>query len=96
MESNREAHQAKMKAQLDEWTAKIDVLKAKLAKAEASAKIELNHSMDELHKLHEAGQKQLDKALAASADAWAETKKGLDEGWSKVSGAVETLWKKVS
>ena len=70
METNREAHQAKMKAQLDEWSAKLDVLKAKAAKAEADAKIELYKAMDEMHELQASAKQHLDQLASASADRW--------------------------
>ncbi len=96
METTREAHQARMKAHLDEWTARLDVLEAKVAQADAGAKIELHKAADELRKLHASGKKQLGQLVSASADAWMEAKRGLDDGWTKVSSAAEAIWKKVS
>ena len=94
--TTRDAYQAKMKAQLDEWSAKLDVLKAKLAGADAGARLDLHHASDELHKLHDAGKVQLAKLAATSADAWKDARTGLEEGWTKVSDAAAVLWKKVS
>jgi flagellar hook-length control protein FliK len=94
--TTRDAYQAKMKAQLDEWSAKLDVLKAKLAGADANARLDLHHAADELHKLHDAGKQQLAKLSATSAEAWKDAKSGLEEGWTKVSDAASVLWKKVS
>jgi flagellar hook-basal body complex protein FliE len=95
METNREAHQAKMKAQLDEWSAKLDVLKAKAAKAEAGAKIELHKAMDEMNALQASAKQHLDQLASASADGWKDVKSGVEEAWTKFGAAVEATWKKV-
>jgi hypothetical protein len=94
--TTRDAYQAKIKAQLDEWSAKLDVLGAKLAGADASARLDLHHASDELHRLRDAGKLQLDKLMATSADAWKDARSGLEDGWTKVSDAASVLWKKVS
>lgn len=94
--SLREAHQAKMKAQLDEWSAKLDLLRAKAAEAEAGAKIELHKAMDEMLKLQESAKQHLDRLASASADSWTDVKSSVEDVWTKVSAAVEATWKKVS
>jgi hypothetical protein len=94
--TTRDAYQAKIKAQLDEWSAKLDVLKARLAGAEASTRLDLHHASDELHRLHDAGKQQLAALAATSADAWQGARTGLEQGWNKVSDAASVLWKKVS
>jgi len=94
--TTRDAYQAKIKAQLDEWSAKLDVLKARLAGAEASSRLDLHHAADELHRLHDAGKRQLATLAATSADAWKDAKAGVEDGWNKVSDAASVLWKKVS
>ena len=95
METNRDVHQAKLKAQLDEWGARLDGLKAKAAKAEAGAKNQLHQAADELGKLQESAKKQLAELSAASGQTWMSVKTGVDEAWAKVTSAVEATWKKV-
>ena len=95
METNREAHQAKMKAQLDEWSAKLDVLKAKAAKAELDAKIELYKAMDEMHELQASAKQHPDQLASASADRWKDVKSGVEEAWTKFGATVEATWKRI-
>jgi hypothetical protein len=94
--TTREAYQSKMKAQLDEWSAKLAVLKARLAGAEAQKRLDLHHVADELHRLHDAGRQQLATLATTSAEAWKDARGGLQDSWLKVSDAATVLWKKVS
>jgi hypothetical protein len=94
--TTRDAYQSKMKAQLEEWSAKLDVLKARLAGAEAQSRLDLHHVADELYRLHDAGKQQLATLAATSAEAWKDARGGLEDGWTKVSDAATQLWKKVS
>jgi chromosome segregation ATPase len=90
----RDSYQRKLEAQLKEWAATIDLLKAKADKAEAEAKIEYHEELDELRlkwaaaqqslrELKAAGDKAWDEVEASLRKAWAELKKGLDSAASK-------------
>jgi hypothetical protein len=92
MQKSRELHQARMKAQLDEWMAKVDLLKAKVALAAVGAKMEIHRGVIELRKLHQAGSEQLQELVSASAGAWKDVKVGVDEAWTEVESAVEATW----
>ena len=60
----------KFKAQLDEWKADLDKLKARAKGASADARIEMQKRIDALDaRVAEAGTK-LDELSAAGADAW--------------------------
>ena len=95
METEREAQQSKMKAQLDVWSAQLDLLKARAAKAEAGAKVELHKAAGELQKLQESAKKQLGQLTAASAEGWKDVKTSLGDAWTKLSVAVEETLKKI-
>ena len=56
---NREAYREKLEAQMREWSAKIDLLKAKADQAEAEAKIEYSKRIEDLRQRKEALQTQL-------------------------------------
>ena len=96
METTKELYQQKVDAQINEWGARVDVLKAKAEKATVEAKIEIHKQAEELTRLQETARKQYDELKAASADKWEAAKHGVEEQWQQLSGAVETLWKKIS
>ena len=81
-----------MKAQLDEWSAKVDLLKAKVALAEVGAKMEIHRGVIELRKLHQVGSEHLQELVSASPGAWKDVKSGIDEAWTEVETAVEETW----
>lgn len=71
----------KFKAQLDEWKADIDKLKAKAKGASADAQIEMQKGIDALDaRMTEAGTK-LDELSAAGADAWEGLKTNVEHTW---------------
>lgn len=92
METTRQAHQDKMKAQLDDWRARIDTLKANAAKAEIGAKVELDRVVGELHELEASAKRHFDQLAAASVENWNEVKTSLDDIWAKVATAVDATW----
>ena len=46
--SEKEAYETKLQAQLDEWQADVDKLRARLKNAEADAKLEIKQQMNDL------------------------------------------------
>lgn len=71
----------KFKAQLDEWKADIDKLKAKAKGASADVQIDMQKRIDALDaRMTEAGTK-LDELSAAGADAWDGLKKSVEHTW---------------
>jgi|SRR6478609_5093303 len=96
METTKEDYQRKMEAQLKEWSARVDVLKAKADKATANAKIELQEQTEKLKALEVSAREHLVKIEEATATAWNEVKADLTDKWNQVSGAVEALWSRVA
>lgn len=90
----KETYQAKMEAQLKEWQAKIDVLKAKAEKAEADAKIRYNEEIESLQaKQHHMAQK-LDELRSSSESAWEDVKAGVEMAWKDLKHGVEHAMEK--
>jgi DNA uptake protein ComE-like DNA-binding protein len=96
METTKEDYQKKMEAQLKEWSARVDVLKAKAEKASATAKIELQEQIEKLKALEVSAREHLAKLQGATATAWNEVRADVTDKWNQVSGAVEALWARVS
>ena len=87
--SKKEAYRKKLEAQLDEWNAKIEVLKAKANKAEASAKVEYHETIEDLQKKRSNAKDKLQELRNAGEDAWEDLKGGLEQSWSDLEAAVK-------
>lgn len=88
--SKKQAYEEKLKAQLDEWNAKIDVLKAKAEKAGAKTKVDYYETIEELQKKRTKAKDKLQELRAAGDDAWEDLKTGVDQTWSSLGDAVNS------
>lgn len=87
--SLKTAYQEKFQAQLNEWSAQMEVLKAKRDKAEADAKISYEHHIKELQSQYDTAQGKLKELQSASETAWEEMKSGIESAWESMSKAVK-------
>jgi hypothetical protein len=85
----REAYQDKIEAQLKEWQARIDVLKAQAEKAAADEKAEYYADVEALRARQQEVRKKLDELRAASEEAWEDVRTGVETAWSDMKHAVE-------
>jgi hypothetical protein len=85
----KEAYEKKLQAQLDEWGAEIDKLKAKADKAEADAQLDYYKEIEELRTNQEVANKKLSELKEASEDAWEDLKAGIESAWDSLSNADE-------
>lgn len=72
--SMKKAYEEKLQAQLDEWNAEIEKLKAKADKAEADAKIEYYEQIEKLREQQQEAQAKLNELRRAGEDAWEDLK----------------------
>jgi multidrug resistance efflux pump len=87
MKDKRKAYEEKLDAQLDEWSAQIDLLKAKADKAKAEVKIEYYKTIETLqHKQNDAKAK-LRELKTAGDEAWEDLKTGAEKVWAEVKTA---------
>ena len=84
----KEAYEKKLQAQLDEWGAEIDLLKAKADKAEADAQLDYYKQIEELRSIQEAAGEKLAKLKEASDDAWEDLKAGIESAWDSLANAL--------
>jgi uncharacterized coiled-coil DUF342 family protein len=85
----KEAYQDKMHAELKEWQAKIDMLKAKAGKAEAEQKIKYYEQIESLRTKQQQVHEKLDGLRSASESAWEEAKAGVEIAWEDLKLSVE-------
>jgi predicted kinase len=86
--NEKELYRQKYQAQLDEWKADVDKLRAKAAGARADAQIEIRKHIKELEAgMHDAGVK-LSELAAASEEAWDNARKGVETTWEALKAGV--------
>jgi predicted nucleic acid-binding Zn-ribbon protein len=85
--SEKELYQQKKQAQLDEWKAEVDKLKAKASGASADTQMELNKQIEALEGKIEEGQTKLAEIADASEDAWESIKDGVESAWDSMKSA---------
>jgi predicted RNase H-like nuclease (RuvC/YqgF family) len=86
----KEAYEQKLEAQLDEWSAEIDKLKAKADSADADAQLEYYKKIEELRSMQEAATNKLTELKEAGDDAWEDLKAGIDSAWDSLGNALKT------
>lgn len=83
--SMKESYEKKLQAQLDEWSADIDKLKAKADKAEANVQIAYYKQVDELRSMQKAASQKLAELKGAGDDAWEELKASIEKTWDRLA-----------
>lgn len=86
--NEKELYQQKKNAQLDEWKAEVDKLKAKASGAAADAQLELNEQVKALEGKVAEGEANLRKIAEASDDAWESIKEGVESGWDSLKSSI--------
>jgi len=84
--NEKELYQQKQQAQLDEWKAEADKLKAKMSGASADAQLALNKQIEAVEGKIEAGKSRVAEIAHASEEAWDSMKSAFGDaaaGFSK-------------
>jgi hypothetical protein len=92
--SEKKAYQDKMEAQLREWQAKIDVLKAKADKAKAEQQVKYYEKIENLRVKKKAADAKLAELRRAGEGAWGDIKTGMEKAWKDLTESVEEATKK--
>mgnify|MGYP006309054223 CR=1 FL=1 len=87
--SMKESYEKKLQAQLDEWDAEINKLKAKADKAQADAQLEYYEKVEELRMMQEAARAKLTELREAGDDAWEDLKAGLEAARDSMGKALK-------
>lgn len=87
----KEAYEKKLQAQLDEWGADIDKLKAKADSAEADVQLEYYKEIEKLRSLQDAAVDKLIKLKDASDDAWEDLKAGIESTWDSLGNVLSSF-----
>lgn len=94
--SNKEAYEKKIEAQMEEWQAEIDKMKAQSKEKSADTEIEYNNKVKEIEQKKAAAESKLDDVKKASNDAWEELKDGMQDATNSLSDAIKSAKKQFS
>jgi nucleotide-binding universal stress UspA family protein len=85
----RKAYQEKIEAQLREWGARIEGLKAKAEKSKAELKIKVEKQIEELRNQEDVAQQKLWELKKSGENAWEGLKTGLEESLDGLKDAFD-------
>ena len=90
MKDKRKAYEEKLDAQLDEWKAQIDLLKARAGKGKAEAKIEYYKTIEALQQKQDEAATKLHELKTSGDEAWENLKTGAEKAWDEVKAAFHS------
>jgi hypothetical protein len=88
--NKKQVYQEKLQAQLDEFNAKIELLKAKAEKAESSTKLSYLETLEELKLKRDLATQKLNELRDSSDDAWEDLKEGVENAWKDFSSSIQS------
>lgn len=88
---SKQAYQEKLEAQLREWDARLDLVKAKAAELGADAKIEFETQLAALQQRQHEARAKLADLRERSEEAWEDVKEGTERAWSELAKATESF-----
>lgn len=94
--SNKEAYKAKIRAQLDEWKAEADKLRARIKKKQADGKIDSSNYLDELKIKQQEARAKLKQLEDSGEDAWDDIKSGLEKATAELKESFKKARSKFS
>ena len=86
---SREMYRQKYQAQLHEWSAKVDAIKARAELLTAQAKLDARPHVERVHDTFEAAKKTVQEITVATDERWDEVKRGADHAWGELKAAAE-------
>ena len=87
MTDKRRAFEEKLEAQMKEWNAHIDLLKAKADTAKAEVKVDYYARIEALQQKRDTAGTKLQELKAAGDEAWEDLKAGTEKAWDEVKSA---------
>ena len=86
---SRDEYVQKLKTQLDQWNAEVAKLEVRAKAAQDDMKASYEHQLAQFRSRRDEGVAQLQRLQAASAQAWSEMTKGVDDSWRAMREAFD-------
>ena len=83
-----------LKAQLDKWSADIDVLEARARQVDADLRIKYDEQLATMRTKRDEATVKMQEIQQSAGDAWQEVRKGGDEAWDSIRRAIAEARKK--
>lgn len=90
MLQDRKHFETSLDAQLAQWKADLDILKAKAKRAEVGALVHYDQAIDLLQRKQEEASQQVEELKAASEEAWEQVKAGTEKTWEEIKDAFKS------
>lgn len=87
----RAAYRERRRAQLQEWSAKFDLLQARARRTKAGVKIRYHDGLEELQDALDTMRTRLGEMERAGEDTWNELKDGVDDAATEVKRGVRRV-----
>lgn len=88
---NKKLYQQKKQAQLDEWKAKVDLLRAKASHLSSDIQIKMIEHIKILERKTEEAAEKLSMLKNSGEDAWGSIKEGIDSAWSSMKSTFDDV-----
>ncbi|MDD5580765.1 MAG: hypothetical protein PHY16_16000 [Methylobacter sp.] len=86
----RDAYIEKMAAELNEWSAQIDLLAAKAKNVKADAKLQYAQELEELRVKQREASEKMKELEEAGDEAWEDVKMTADKVWKDIKTGITT------
>jgi hypothetical protein len=87
----KQAYLDKMNAQLREWTAKVEVVKARVAKGTADVRLDYHKRIENWNERESTFKSKIEELKGATAEGYENMKSGLQKMWDEVSHLVSSI-----
>jgi hypothetical protein len=87
----RDEYVAKMKRQLDEWSAEMDTLEAQAHKTKEDNKVKYQEHLSALRAKRQEGEKRLEAIKSATEDSWEQLKAETENVWAAFKDSVHAF-----
>lgn len=92
----RELEKQKHEAQMQEWSARISVMKAQTEKLTAQAKIDMQGQLEAVREKYAFAKTKVNESWTAAEDRWSILVQEADDAWKDLGTAAKAVYESVT